>query len=204
MKSLFTLVIGCILFLSSCKKFSNEWQKDGYTGNRFTKLVIVGIDPDLDSRIFFENTGISWLKERGFNALTGIKIFPQRLAEAASSEDTITQIIQSNKVDAILTFEIKIEKDDTYVIPESYNRFSKFYSRKPFKPYTPSYHQGGHRFLLVASLFDLKDHPDESSETLVWNASKIILNPETNEGMKNAFVQDVIDHLLDQGVIRFD
>ncbi len=192
-----------MLTIQGCSPFSEEWTRSNYSGNRFSNFVILGVSPNAKEQLFFENQASNLLDSKNLASLKGTSVFSKELFDydEHKRDAYISSIILKNEIDAILTIETVFQANDEYLLPEGYSRFSKFYSRKSFNTYTPAYYKLGYRFLMVATLFDLKNNPKEQQETASWKAYKVILDPDKNERKKADFIQNVLNHLIDEKLI---
>ncbi|WP_436515611.1 hypothetical protein [Ekhidna sp. To15] len=193
-----------IAFLTSCSlDFDNEWKRDPYEGTHFNKLVVVGLSHDLESRKFYENEAVTELEKSGFHAVEGLKIFPQEVTELDHNQDSITSLIEENKVDAVLVIKILHENDESYMMPEDYSKFKKIYfRRRSFHTYNSNYYERPEKYYMIATLYDLKEKHQENEETVVWRASSLIINPAENKERKKSFIDDVVEHITEQHLIE--
>lgn len=195
-----------VLALFSCSSdFDNEWKRDPYEGTHFNKLVVVGLSHQLENRKFYEKEAVTELEKAGFHALEGLNIFPQEVTELDQNQDTITSLVISNKVDAVLIIKILHENDHTYMMPEDHKKFKVFYGRwgRSKSLHHPSqYYKRPEKYYMVATLYDLKEKHRENEETVIWRASSSIINPLENMVMKKKFIDDVVKHITDQHLIE--
>ena len=183
-----------------CSDFQKEWKDPSFNGRTFKNLVVVGISSDVAERTHYESQLVLNLRNRGIDAREGIDIFTQELTNQKEHADSITQLIIENEIDGVLMVKV-VHAEDEYILPEDYSRFSKFYAGRKYHLYTPGYYSGNTRYILVATLYDLHEHPEETGETAIWSASQIILRPATNTKRKEEFIRDVAGHLVDQGLL---
>ncbi|MEP1033522.1 hypothetical protein [Ekhidna sp.] len=192
-----------ILIFSCSSDFNNEWKRDPYEGTHFNKLVVVGLSHDLENRKFYEKEAVTQLEKSGFHAVEGLKIFPQEVTELDHNQDSITSLIEANKVDAVLVVKILHENDETYMMPEDYSKFKKMYfRRRSFHTYNSNYYERPEKYYMIATLYDLKEKHHENEETVIWRASSLIINPAENVETKRKFIDDVVAHITEQHLIE--
>ncbi len=200
------LILAVFIILFSCSSdFDNEWKKDPYEGTHFNKLVVVGLSHDLDNRKFYEKEAVTELEKAGFHAIKGLEVFPQEVTELDQNQDTITNLIVENKVDAVLIIKILHENDHTYMMPEDHKKFKIFYGRwgRSKSLHHPSmYYKRPDKYFMVATLYDLKEKHQENEETVIWRSSSLIHNPAENHETKKKFIDDVVAHITDQHLIE--
>lgn len=198
------LFLVSLIFLLSCSSdFDNEWKRDPYEGTHFNKLVVVGLSHDLENRKFYEKEAVAELEKSGFHAVEGLNIFPQEVTELDHNQDSITSLIEANKVDAVLVIKILHENDETYMMPEDYSKFQKIYfRRRSFHTYNANYYERPEKYYMIATLYNLKENHHENEETVIWRASSLIINPAENLETKKKFIDDVVVHITDQHLIE--
>ena len=198
-----TIILGVFSCSSSSPDFDDEWKKDPYEGTHFNKLVVVGLSHELDKRKFYENEAVTELEKAGFHAIEGLHIFPQEVTELDHNQDSITSLIVSNNVDAVLVIKILHENDETYMMPEDYSKFKKMYfRRRSFHTYNANYYERPDKYFMIATLYDLKEKHEENEETVIWRASSLIVNPAENRETKKIFIDNVVAHITDQHLIE--
>ncbi|MEO9483888.1 MAG: hypothetical protein ABJG47_10600 [Ekhidna sp.] len=196
-------LLSFILLCACSSDFDNEWKREPYEGAHFNKLVVVGLSHEVDQRKFYEKEAVTQLEKSGFHAIEGIEIFPQEVTELDHNQDSISNLIVVNKVDAVLVIKILHENDETYMMPEDYNRFKKMYfRRRSFHTYNSNYYERPEKYFMIATLYDLKEKHEENEETVIWRASSLIHNPAENMETKKKFIDDVVEHITNQHLIE--
>ena len=199
------LIMVCSLaMLASCSHdFDHEWKKRPYHSTHFNKLVVVGLSHELDTRKFYEQEAVTQLEKTGFHAIEGLQIFPQEITELDHNQDSITQLIIKNEVDAVLVIKVLHENDHHYMAPEDYGKFKKLYfRRRSFHTYNANYYERPDKYFMVATLYNLKEKHEENEETVIWRASNTILNPKENVTVKREFIDNVVSHITEQHYIE--
>lgn len=198
---LFFIAIGLLFSCSS--DFNHEWKRDPYEGTHFNKLVVVGLSHELENRKFYEEEATVQLEKSGFHAVKGLNIFPQEVTELDHNQDSITSLIVANRVDAVLVIKILHENDETYMMPEDYSKFKKIYfRRRSFHTYNSNYYERPEKYYMIATLYDLKEKHEENEETVIWRASRLIINPSGSMETQKEFIDNVVVHITDQHLIE--
>ncbi|MEO9872068.1 hypothetical protein [Ekhidna sp.] len=196
------LVIGLVLF-SCSSDFDNEWKRIPYEGTHFSKLVVMGLSHEIETRKFYEKEAVTRLETSGFHAIEGLTIFPQEVTELDHNQDSITSLIEKNDVDGVLVIKVLHENDDEYMMPDDYNKFKKLYfRRRSFHTYNANYYERPDKYFMIATLYDLKEKHREDEETVIWRASNTIINPSENVTVKKEFIDAVVEHITDQHLIK--
>ena len=203
MKNAVHLMLLGLLSLS-CSDFDDEWRNKEYQGMEFNKLVVVGLSGELERRKIYEEVGREELDKYGIRSIDGLSVFPQKITEKEDNYDTITELIISNKIDAVLTIKVLHERDHKYMMPDDHKRFKVFYGRwgrSKSLHMARGYYKKPEKYYMVATLYDLHEKHVENEETAVWRATDIIMNPAENIEKKKEFIRTSISHLVDQKLI---
>lgn len=191
------------LLIFGCSDFDHEWKKSPYTATHFSKLVVVGLSHDLESRKLYESEAVNEIQKRGFSANEGLTLFPQEITEIDNNQDSITNLIIKNNVDGVLVIKILSKDDAEYLKYEDYNKFKNLYfRRRSYHTFTQGYYKKPEKYYMIATLYDLKEQHEENEETVIWRASKKIYMPSENPEAKSLFIQKTVDHIIDQHLIE--
>ena len=161
MKKLLLLVSSLFLVFSctSSTKLMSSWKRDGAATKNFKKLMVVGMFPNLQTRITLEEAVVRHLKAQGVHATIGYDLFPmagkaeELLAMArdsamvASMKNNVQRKIKENGVDGLMMISaFDIQKTEQYnegasvtVVGPAYGYYPGYYGGNPYA-YTGGYH----------------------------------------------------------------
>ena len=176
----------------SCTKLRNTWKKEGYTGNTFSKIAIIGVSKSLEDRKSFEEQAVAHLSDLDIELVMGVDIFPPK---ESISDSLIQQIISTNQIDAIIT--ISLVSSELHSIDENLVRFSQFYIRRFNHVQALSILLPSERVVMEGVLYDLVD-----GDNLVWKGEMALLDPDKNVVGKQRFIKRMMNQLIDEKIIR--
>ncbi len=208
-KAAFLLSIS-FLFLTSCSsKLSSSWTDDGYKGEAFSKIAVVGISNDLNARLVFEESAVALLKDKGVQAINGIEVFPAKMSEEEQKPANLIKLIKENNVDAVITMSLvdtreatRYEPGESYNVPAGYYRLGKYVYRRYITVHEPGYYVPTQSYLIEAVLHNLKGELTEDSKTLVWTGQSALVDPSSLRGAAALFTKKMVKSLLEDKVIR--
>lgn len=203
------IALTSLLILSSCSPgLSSSFTKEGYTENTYKKIAVVGISKDLISRMSFEKTIVSELKENGINAIEGITMFPQNMNGEKSSPATLKKIVLDNKLDGVISVSL-VRKEDghkyqpggTYTVPTGYYRFGRYVSRQYVTVREPGYYEPSKSYVIEAVLYNLKGQLTSEQDNWVWTGQTSLVDPSSLESASETFSKKLVAQILKDKVI---
>jgi len=182
----------------STTRFADSWRNPEYVNYQPSKVLILGITPDLTARKLYEEKLSSVLEKRGINASESLEVFKPSFTDLKQSEIEIdAQIVSLSKedFDAIIISTVK-EYDE--MVFYSNDMFRDDYNLRRFEPYYYNY-QGVYFnnriyeeykvYHIEILLYDLTRNTEKS---LVWVASYDIIDPQRiNSAIKDCVVEIV-------------
>ena len=103
---------------STVTKISGGWKNPEYQGGVFQKLLVIGVSENTANSRLFEDEFAKSLIAKGTMASPGYRVLPD--VEQLSKED-IVKIIEKGQYDAVIvTRLLAVDKETSYVPPQSY------------------------------------------------------------------------------------
>ena len=88
-----------------------QWSSPADTGQKFQKILAIGITDDRELRHRFEDSVVTLLRGKDIQALTSYSLVPD--LKAPGSREEVLQKIEAQKIDAALSFRVvPLEKSD--------------------------------------------------------------------------------------------
>jgi len=198
MKNILKILL--ILSVMSCSttRFSDSWINPEYVNYQPSKVLILGITPDLTARKLYEEKLSSVLEKRGIDASESLEVFKPSFTDLKQSEIEIdAQIVSLSKedFDAIIISTVKGYDEMVF-----YNNdmFRGDYNLRRFEPYYYNYqdvyfnnriYEEYKVYHIEILLYDLTRNTEKS---LVWVASYDIIDPQRiNSAIKDCVVEIV-------------
>ena len=186
-----TLLFLGIVILTSCSKLRKSWTAEDYQGRSFTKLAVFSVDADSSVRKVLEQAAIDQFLDADIDALPSSKF----VSEEDLADSTLDKTISNLELDGILTISLVIQDSGNSVLPENYNKFSKFYSLRFTELNTQRYLTKEVEYVMEGVLYDLSE-----SEQMVWRGEMALLDPENVEAKKR-FIKRMLNELIEDGLI---
>jgi hypothetical protein len=175
-----------------CKKLRNSWIKEGYTGNTFSKIAIIGVSQNEEERKLYEQHALFLLNDLGVEIIMGTDLFSD---VTKMTDSLIEKKIIEAQLDGIIT--ISLVSSELYRYNDVISRFSQFYVRRYDHVNSLSSFRPTTRWVMEGVLYDLVE-----SDNLVWKGEMALLDPENNLKAKQRFIRRMVFELKDEDIIR--
>ncbi len=182
-----------LLAITGCSKLRKSWTRDGYQGNYFSTLAVVGLSTQMDEKEAYESFAVGLLASNNIKAIPGEKVIPALNNGDSNVEEKIAEI----KLAGVLTIGL-VESREEGTLPEEYNKFSKFYSHRFTQLNTQRYLIAEKKYVMEAMLYDFSLDGEQS---LVWRGEMAMLDPE-NEDAKERFMRRMVHSLIKDELIH--
>jgi hypothetical protein len=171
-----------------------------YSGQRFQKVLVIGMSDNPAIRSDFEDAMANRLKSAGVHAVPGHNIL-LRPKSAKMDPDYLKAQIKEHQIDAVLVTRLVSVKNETMYVPGQayavpypyYNSFYGYYSHVYPVVYTPGYLVEDKKVRVETSLYGTSTPEGE----FIWTGLSETFNPNPKKIDKaiNAVVQVVMDDL---------
>ncbi len=171
-----------------------------YTGQKFQKVLVIGMSDNPAVRSDFEDAMSDRLKRDGVHAVPGHNIL-LRPKSAKMDPDYLKAQIKEHQIDAVLVTRLVSVKNETMYIPGQtytvpypyYNSFYGYYSHVYPMVYTPGYLIHDKTVRVETSLYGTSTPDGE----FIWTGLSETFNPNPKKIDKsiNAVVQVMVDDL---------
>jgi hypothetical protein len=213
--SLFTAVLLISSILYSCGSMtyiSDTWEKQGFAGKKFNKIVVLAIAKDNRvARRLVEDAIVKELRISGINAVVSYDILPYgdfdkdndgKVDDPKEAEETVKARIKELNADGVLVSKLKDMKSEkkyvqgspTYIPTNYYAPYYNYYFMSYEKVNTPGYYVTNTDVYIESSIYDLQK--DEMVYSILSNTA----NPTSLEDFTKSFSKELAKSLVDEKV----
>ncbi len=185
-------ILTFLFIIVGCKKLRTSWTKEGYEGRYFASLAVLSLEADAEERTTYEKYTIDLLVEKGIKAIPGSVIG----LDSITSNLDLESLILENNLDGILTIGLT-KREEGGILPEDYNKFSKFHSHRFTELNTQRYLVSGGKYVMEGLLHDLKVPEDND---LVWRGEMAMLDPNSANA-KERFIRRAVNQLVSEKLL---
>lgn len=206
MKMRILIALTTIFIMSSCVSTMNyTWQKEGFEGKSFKKILVVATSKNLESRTTLENTVVSWLAKEGINAENSLSVFPPIVDIKEIDESIIESRIKEGNYDAVIVSSlVDVNKQDVYEQGTNYYPMRYGYRRHIYSgygyAYSPGYYRQQKTYVLESRLFDTAI--ENSKEAIVWSGQSSLTDPSSYESGAKKYASTLVHTLLKSKTIK--
>jgi hypothetical protein len=203
------LVVGLMLAgltVAYCKstKLLTSWKNSNYTGQRFHKILVIGMSNNPATRADFEDALSLKIARNGVDAVPGNTIL-LRPGTGKLDLDYIRAQVRENHIDAVVVSRlVKVDKSVTripgqsYVIPYGYYRsFYGYYGAVYQQVYTPDYLREDTTVRIETNLYATTPPDGE----LIWTGTSDTFNPKSAHKVIDALVKLVVKELEKEAIL---
>lgn len=208
-KNLFLLLL-ITISLNSCNttQLIEQWKNPEIDRLSVSKVLIVGLTPNIETRRKFENRLKEELESRGIEAVISLDIFePSFRVEKKSKEElkVIENILTTNYFDAVLLSKVKGVEDrviysKNYISKESLDiKFKEDYYNHQEIIDNPKYYEKYKIYNAETSLYCICPTKDRE---LIWKGSIDIIDPRSVDKTIDDYINLLVIALEEQGLLR--
>jgi hypothetical protein len=203
------LIIGVVLTALTAgngksTKLLTSWKNPNYTGQRFHKILVVGMSNNPATRSDFEDALSHKVARNGVEAVPGNSIL-LRPDTSQIDLDYLKAQIREHQIDAVLVSRlVKVDKDVTYipgqnyVIPYGYyHSFYGYYGAVYQQVYSPDYLREDTTVRIETNLYAATPPDGE----LIWTGSSDTFNPKSAHKVIDALVKLVVKELEKEAIL---
>src|SRR6516165_11464488 len=192
--SFFLLTVLTVISGKSAKMISS-WFNPNYEGQKFHKILVIGVAQNLEVRADFEDEMAAQIARPGIETIPANHILLRPDAKAKPDLDYLRIQIRDNHIDAVVVSRLrKIDKkvisvpSSTYVAPfPYYYSFYGYLSAVYPVVYAPGYERE-ETTVVVETNFYATSKPDGD---LVWTGSSKSFNPKSAKKVAEGLVKEV-------------
>jgi hypothetical protein len=200
------LLVALVLFPCTAghasTKLKASWRNPTYTGQRFKRILVIGMSKNLETRADFEVALAGKITRRGTTGIAGTDIL---LRPTAGPLDLtyIREQIRAFKIDAVVVSRlVKVETKTTYfpgqpyVLPY-YNTFFGYYGTVFPVVYSPDYLMKDKTVRVETNVYSVKPPDGE----LVWTGTSDTFNPGSAHKVIRQLVNLIVKELEKQEIL---
>ena len=191
--------------IGNCKsvKLVASVKNPSYSGQRFRKVLVIGMSNDPAIRSDFEDAMAGKLARDGVEAVPGHTIL-LRPESANMDMDYLKAQIREHHIEAVLVSRlVRVEKNITYIPGQSYvvpypyyNSFYGYYPVAYRQVYSPDYLREDHTVRIETNLYATATPEGE----FVWTGISDSFNPSSAKKAIDAVVKVVVKDLEKEGI----
>ncbi len=208
-----TLLLSSILYsCGSMTYITDTWEKQGFTGKKFSKVVVLAIaKDDRVGRRLVEDAIAKELTANGVNAMVSYTIFPYgefdkdndgKVDNQKDAEESIKSKLKDLNADGVLVLKLKDVKSEQKYVPGSpayvptnfYTPYYNYYFMSYNTVYTPGYYVTNTDVYIESSVYDLQKNE------LIYSLLSQTVNPTSVGDFTKSFSKSLAKTLVDQGV----
>ncbi|WP_299134187.1 hypothetical protein [uncultured Tenacibaculum sp.] len=208
-KNLFLLLLIAIS-LNSCNttELVEQWKNPEIDNLSISKVLIVGLTPNIKTRRKFENQLKKELESRGIEAVISLDAFePSFRIEKKSKEElkVIENILTTNYFDAVLLSKVKgvenrVIYSKNYISKESLDiKFKEDYYNHQEIIENPKYYEKYKIYNAETSLYCICPTKDRE---LIWKGSIDIIDPKSVDKTVDDYINLLMIALEEQNLLR--
>jgi hypothetical protein len=217
MRKITLFVVSLLLssFLYSCGSLTyitDTWEKQGFTGKKFNKVVVLAIAKDNRvARRMVEDATVKELKANGINAIISYDIFPYgefdkdndgKVDNQQEAEESIKSKMKDLNADGILVLKLKDVKSEqkyvqgapAYIPTNYYTPYYNYYFMSYNLVYSPGYYVTNTDVYIESSIYDLQKNE------MVYSLLSETANPTSLGDFTKSFSGSLAKTLVDQKV----
>ncbi|SNR72104.1 hypothetical protein SAMN06265371_1106 [Lutibacter agarilyticus] len=207
MKNWVIIFVFFILLSCSSTRINESWRNPEYVNYQPSKVLILGITPNLTARKIYEEKLKLAFIHKGVMANEGTTIFKRSFTNLKQTEEDIEEQIDTlleKGYDAILISAVKgYENRITYrgeLLRNDirFNRFGPYYYLHQDVYFDDEIYQEYKVYHIEISLYDLKSKTEKS---LVWVASYDIIDPKKIKATIKDCVDAIVSSLEEEGIL---
>ncbi|MCE2611574.1 hypothetical protein LVD13_01230 [Flavobacteriaceae bacterium D16] len=201
------------LLLFSCgATMKHTWSKEGFSGKKFEKILVIGASRNLASRTTFENTTVQRLAENGIKAENSLSVIPPVQDLNEISEERIVKAVKDGGYDGVIVASLldintkDVVQSGTPVYGPMYagrGYYGYGYGRYVYRSYnymyTPDYYREQKTFVVETRLFDA--NAESVEQALVWSGQSNITDPSSFETGAASYAKTLVKSLLKYKVV---
>lgn len=204
------LVVGLLLAgltgVGVCKstKLLSSWKNPNYAGQRFHKILVIGMSNNPATRSDFEDALSLKIARNGIEAIPGNSIL-LRQETGKIDFDYLKAQIRENQIDAVVVSRlVKVDKNVTYIpgqsyiIPYGYYRsFYGYYGAVYQQVYSPDYLREDTTVRIETNLYAATPPDGE----LIWTGTSDTFNPRSAHKVIDAVIKLVVTELEKEAIL---
>jgi hypothetical protein len=201
-----TLFVALVLFAvgsgDASTKLKVGWKNPNYSGERFKKILVIGMSNNLETRADFEVALASKITRPGITGIAGTDIL---LRPTAGPLDLayIREQIAAYKIDAVVVSRlVKVETKTTYIPGQAYvlpyyNTLYGYYGTVYPVVYSPDYLVKDRTVRIETNVYSVRPPDGE----LIWTGTSDTFNPRSAHKVIKPVVNLIVKELEKQAIL---
>jgi hypothetical protein len=200
------VVTGFMVSCGSSTDIMAVWRSPEVTTGQYKNICIAAITENATNKQVVEQEMHNQLQTKGVKSTRIVDLLPYKFTGTATEKDLILEKVRANSNDAILTFALIKQKEETRYVPGSvyappaaygyYGTFGGYYGYYGTRMYDPGYYTQDEIYFIETNLYDVK------TEKLVWSVQSKTYNPSSINQFAQDFTIAITKQLIKSHVIE--
>jgi hypothetical protein len=210
LQGILMLAVAAVISCKPSADITGTWKNPEANPQSIRKVMVMTLNGSIEARKIIENSLTSALRQRGYQALSGLETLPRGTAAEVADEEakaTVLDKIKGTETDAILTIALLNDHTEVRYVPgaDRYDPVPRFGYLPDFWGYysdlypvlnTPAYYQEEKVYFLEVNLYDAK------TEQLLWSAQSQTYSPDNLSSVSIDFSAVLVRKMEKDGVIN--
>lgn len=203
------IIAGLLIFIGCAPSTSVTavWRNPELNAKTYNNICIAAITHETTRKQIVEQAMYSELKENGVKSTKINELLPYKFAGKPEEKEMILEKVKSNGNDAILTFALIKQKEETRYVPGNtayaptmrygyYGTFGGYYGNYGSVMYDPGYYTQDEIYFIETNLYDV------ATEKLVWSVQSKTYNPSGIQQFSEEFSKIITKQLIKAKLIE--
>jgi hypothetical protein len=187
-----------LLVLSSCATTNlvQTWRDPNYRSQPVSRIFIIGVMPNDQYRVTFENSLAQAFQNKGFQAATASSVFPPGQLD----KEKVHQYVTSNDVDLVVVLRLSKKTTTEYVPPSVayvpaapyYGGYYGAYGYGYGAVYSPGYMDENTTVTAETNVYSVRTIP----ESLIWSGNSDTFNVQGAQGAAQSLSASLVADLI--------
>lgn len=204
-KTIYGIFIGLMVSCASSTQITAVWRSPEMVSGQYKNICIAAITENTSNKQIVEQEMHNQLKAKNVKSTRIVDLLPYKFTGSSTEKDLILEKVRENGNDAILTFTLIKQKEETRYVPGTvyappaayghYGTFGGYYGYYGTRMYDPGYYTQDEIYFIETNLYDVK------SEKLVWSVQSKTYNPSGITQFAQDFTAAITKQLIKSHVI---
>lgn len=203
---LLSLLAGFMIACGSSTDIMAVWRSPEVKTGQYKNICIAAITENATNKQVVEQEMHNQLRAKGVKSTRIVDLLPYKFTGTPNEKDLILEKVRANGNDAIITFALIKQKEETRYVPGTvyappaaygyYGTFGGYYGYYGARMYDPGYYTQDEIYFIETNLYDVK------SEKLVWSVQSKTYNPSSITQFAQDFTLAITRQMIKSNVIE--
>lgn len=209
-----TVMLSLLFSCATVTEIDATWKKAGVVGQKYNKIVVLGLANDIAKRSTIETTIVNDLIKQGFQAVAGSVVLPLNIIDVNNdgkldkgAKEQIIGQLKAAGIDGALVFSLSDVKKSTRYVPGTVSYaptigmygFSGYYGGMYDNVYggviqTPGYYVEDTNYVMTTNFYNV------ANEALLWSTQSDTLSPSSLADFSTSYGSAIVKAFVVSGV----